>query len=370
MKIFLSSLIAGFEDYRASAVAAITSLGHEPVMAEDFTASASSPRIACLDGVRRSDLVVLILSGSYGVVQPASGLSATHEEYREAKDNRPVIAFVQEGVAREPAQVEFVREVQDWSGGLFRGGFRSAEELRSLMTKAIHQFELSAAAAPVDANEMLVRAIELIPEEDRHFRRAQGPVLHLAVVGGPAQAILRPVEIERPEFARTLLREATYGDNSFFDPVHGSNQAVRDGTLALTQESGAGLTIDERGSILISVPIAKGSGMMGVLIEENVATAVSIALAHSAEVLAKIDETQLLSRVVLVAAIAANGAMGWRTRREDDASPNSFSMSHGFDRSERATVHFQPADKTRAALSFDRARMAEDLAALLKRQWQ
>jgi hypothetical protein len=113
MKVFISSLIAEFEDIRAAAASAIRSLGHEPVTAENFDAGLVSPRVACLQGVREADLIVLILGEAYGAVQATSGLSATHEEWREAKDRRPVIAFVQEGIAREPLQDEFVREVQD-----------------------------------------------------------------------------------------------------------------------------------------------------------------------------------------------------------------------------------------------------------------
>ncbi len=63
MKIFISSLISGYEDLRAAAVAAVRSLGYEPVTAETFDASLTSPRIACLQGVRTADLVVMILGG-------------------------------------------------------------------------------------------------------------------------------------------------------------------------------------------------------------------------------------------------------------------------------------------------------------------
>lgn len=80
MKIFISSLIAGYEDMRAAAVAAVRSLGHEPVTAETFDAGLTSPRVACLQGVREADLTVILLGGAYGAVQPNSGLSATHEE--------------------------------------------------------------------------------------------------------------------------------------------------------------------------------------------------------------------------------------------------------------------------------------------------
>jgi hypothetical protein len=89
MKIFISSVISGFEDLRAAAALAIRSLGHEPVIAENFDAALVSPRVACLGGVREADLVVLILGKSYGAVQTNSGISATHEEWLEAKNRRP-----------------------------------------------------------------------------------------------------------------------------------------------------------------------------------------------------------------------------------------------------------------------------------------
>jgi hypothetical protein len=38
MKVFISSLINGMEPIRAAASAAVTALGHDPVMAEDFGA--------------------------------------------------------------------------------------------------------------------------------------------------------------------------------------------------------------------------------------------------------------------------------------------------------------------------------------------
>ena len=85
MKVFISSLITGMEDLRAAARDAVLQLGHEPVMAEDFGALPHSPQVTCLTGLRQSALMILILGAHYGAKQ-ALGLSATHEEYREAKD--------------------------------------------------------------------------------------------------------------------------------------------------------------------------------------------------------------------------------------------------------------------------------------------
>jgi Domain of unknown function (DUF4062) len=109
---------------------AVTTLRHEPVMAEDFGAQPKSPQIAFLQGLRSSDMMVLILGEHYGFTPPNSTLSATHQEYREARKTKPVVAFVQESISPGPEQAAFITEVQAWEGGLFRGGFVAADDLK------------------------------------------------------------------------------------------------------------------------------------------------------------------------------------------------------------------------------------------------
>jgi uncharacterized protein DUF4062 len=101
VKVFISSVIAGMEDHRAAAREAAESLGYTVIAAEDFRASPSSPQQVCLGGVRDADVVVLLLGARYGTLQ-ASGLSPTHEEYREARGTKPVLVFVHTGVTPEP----------------------------------------------------------------------------------------------------------------------------------------------------------------------------------------------------------------------------------------------------------------------------
>lgn len=68
-----------------------------------------------------------------------SGLSATHEEYREARGRKPVLAFVQDGAAPDAVQEDFIREVQAWDDWLFRAG----ADLRDALIGALHDFELA-----------------------------------------------------------------------------------------------------------------------------------------------------------------------------------------------------------------------------------
>lgn len=103
MKVFISSPIAGMEELREAAARAIRSLGHELIRAEDFGAAAESAQITCLKGVREADAVVLLVGERYGRAQ-SSGLSATHEEYREARERCPVLVMVANSAEREGAQ--------------------------------------------------------------------------------------------------------------------------------------------------------------------------------------------------------------------------------------------------------------------------
>ena len=103
MKIFLSSVIRGFEAYRDASARAARALRHEVKRAEDFAASSATPQQACLAGVRWAEAVILLLGVRYGDRQ-ASGISPTHEGYREARERCPVLFFVERG-ALGPAPV-------------------------------------------------------------------------------------------------------------------------------------------------------------------------------------------------------------------------------------------------------------------------
>jgi len=145
MQVFISSLIRGQEALRDAAASAVANFGHTPVRAEDFGATPNSPQQACLAEVREADILLLILGAEYGAVQ-ASGLSATHEEYREARDSTPVLVFIRDGIDPEQLQAEFIREVRGWEHGHFTAGFSNASELRDKVMRAIHDFALEAAA--------------------------------------------------------------------------------------------------------------------------------------------------------------------------------------------------------------------------------
>jgi hypothetical protein len=363
MKVFISSPIHGLEPFRDAAARAASALRYEVKRSEDFGAAADTPQQACLAGVRWADAVVLLLGPRYGERQP-SGLSATHEEYREAKSRCPVVALVQRDVEREASQQEFIDEVRGWAGGALTGDFSTAEELKDAVTRALHELELTQQAGPVDEGEMAERARALIP--DRHG--LQGAALCVATAGGPRQQVLRPAELEDQALQRDLHREVLLGDQAVFDSTQGVSPRI-EGQAILLQQPRASLLVDSLGSVGLVQPASDpGTPGLPALIEEDVADRVARSLRLTAWILDRIDPVRRLSHVVPVVALLSAAYMGWRTRSEHAASPNSMQMPMNV--GDRVLVGLAPAARPRASLTFEVQELTEDLVALLRRAYK
>ena len=375
MKVFISSLISGMEAERASVKAAIELLRHEAAMAEDFGARASSSQVACLDALRQSDLVVLILGTRYGAKQ-LSGLSATHEEYREARGQKPILAFLQQGEP-EAEQAAFISEAGKWESGLNRATpFSTPEQLRDLVTRALHDYALTHARAPLDAKGLASRAQALLP--DNQSVRHSGVSLHVAIAAGPEATILRPAELEAPELGDAMEKQALFGAPPVFDRRVGTECGLLSDSLAIFQERSYGARAEVRlwgmGDIRFLLPIREEDrGRMGLsfVIEEAVVAQLAGALNYAAWLLGHIDPTERITHFAVAAALVGEGAMGWRTRSEHAASPNAGTFGgFGQDSEREKAVLLSPPHRVRAALSMDVNRLVEDMVVLLRRKWK
>ncbi len=368
MKIFVSSLISGFEPFRAAAREATRTLGHEPIMAEELLAQPNSPQVACLTELRQADLVVLLLGGRYGYVQGSSAVAPTHEEYLAARGAKPILLFVQEGVEREPRQEAFVNEVQGWQGGLFREGFRTPDELRERLIRALHHYEIAHATRPMDPVALVEAAIAMAREASGR-RQGNGPALNLVVVGENSRTILRPAELEARDLADDLQQQAQFGPQRLFDKARGVETTIEGNALSLTQDSGCRVQLTEHGAVSVRLPLEAPEGRRSgfglfAIIEERVVAGLAGAIAYADWVLHRVDPTQQITHVGVAASIEASEHLGWRTQAEQDASPNSGSMRMGgTDDSPPVAV-----DRLRAALRFDASQLAEDLMVPLRRQ--
>lgn len=362
MKIFVSSVVGGFEAFREAAVSAIRTLGHDVVRSEDFPATAHSPQVACLTGVRQADAVVVVLGERYGPVQ-ASGLSATHEEFREAKESKDTLVFVQHGISSEPKQREFIVEARDWAGGRIAPTFRDANTLTAAVIRGLHELQLSRAAGTADPAEMSERARALVPRANAVSETS----LVMAIACGPRQPVLRPAQLDDPQIARDLMQAALFGDAALLDPAEGTSPKVREGALLIEQPR-ARIGVDAEGSILVVRPAHRNRGWDGGLtavIEEDVAQDLLVALRCADEILSRIDPTSRLTHVAPVAALLRGSYSAWRTRAEHAASPSSMTMNTT-GRDDAIAVLTPPA-RPRPALRHQAPELAEDLTSLLRR---
>ena len=373
MKVFVSSLISGMEAERAAAREAISLLRHEPVVAEEFGAKASSPQVACLTGLRESDLVVLLLGVRYGAKQP-SGLSATREEYRDARGRKPILVFVEEGIP-DPDQAGFIEEAGAWAGGMHWVRYSTPGELRDLITRALHDFTLTRASVPLDPAALAQRARDILGED--RCDRSSGVALHLSIAAGPASEILRPAELEAPGLMDAIVERALFGTLAVFDRRIGTQSGLRSESLVAYQELTNGelaeIRIWSSGDVRLILPAKEEGRSSGfaVAIEEIVALRLAGAIAYANWLLGRVDPTERITHVALAAALVGEGAMGWRTRSERAASPNSGSFGgFGSEREREEPVMLTPPHRVRAALAMDANRIIEDLIVLLRRRWK
>jgi hypothetical protein len=363
MKIFISSVIGDFQAFRTAAAEAAESLDHEIIRAEDFAAAPSSPQIACLSGVRAADAVIVLLGGRYGEVQP-SGKSATHEEFEEATRNRQVFVFVQAGVEPEARQSELIKEARAWATGHYSGKFADANELRTLVTRALHRWQLSTVTGQVESEEIEMRALSGLPDDDR-YRTSSRAAVALSVVGAPRQSILRPSELEASSFHRQLEQQALFGNPSIFETREGTDAGIEGHTLTLKQDN-AYLTLAEDSSHLLVLPLSREERRgLDAIIEEDVVDRIRTGLQFSSQLLSTIDQTERLSSVGIAVGILNPGHGEWRTRAEHERKPNSMQMSRMDESPVRAVL--SPAHRSRAAFRQQPEVIAQDLAVLLRR---
>jgi hypothetical protein len=366
MKIFISSLISGMQAERQAVRQALLDLGYQPVMAEDFQAQPRSSQVACLDGVRQSAAVVLIVGTGYGARQP-SGLSATHEEYREARESRPVFAFVRQGVDHEPEQRAFLAELEAWDSGRFRGGFSSPEELRGKVVGALHKWVVTLATGPLDPKELLVRALATIPQH-RYGHRVQTPTLLLAVAAGPhtggatpQRTGIPPPTGRHPQSGH--VRPSNLRQGRWLESGFGRGRLGRS-----AGGGGASVRLDAQGDLVLQLPAPQVEGAYSVvtLIQEDFEALTAAGLTFAAWLFNRIDPTQRLSHILPVATVLGASYQTWRTRAQQAASPRSASMRTSSENP--LPVHLTPAHRPRPALKQNAAEFAVDLIALLRRQ--
>ncbi|MEW5894463.1 MAG: DUF4062 domain-containing protein [Candidatus Omnitrophota bacterium] len=195
-RVFVSSIMEGFSEYRRSAKEAIERSDADPVLIEDFPSASSSPRNACLDGVKSCDFLVLIVGLRGGFVAP-SGKLVIEEEYEEAvREKMRVLVFVQEGDRDEGAQ-KFVNKISNYVDGFYRNSFSNPFKLGEAVEQSLKL--LTKGWSDMD-NE-----IHILEEEiNEHFNVNNETSLRFAIVPTRKGEVIDPVELDSEDFKRNV----------------------------------------------------------------------------------------------------------------------------------------------------------------------
>jgi len=145
IKVSISSVIEEYKDRRDAAEEATVDLNRdgrfnfEAVRVDKFPAQDKSSQKACLDGVNEIDIYLGIYGRGYGWKDSPVGLSPTHEEFREAKNKKPILVFVEDipDKEREPEQREFLKEVGDYVDGRHWTKFKTVCDLKLEVFRAL-----------------------------------------------------------------------------------------------------------------------------------------------------------------------------------------------------------------------------------------
>lgn len=261
-RVFISSVMEDYGEYRDAALHGIRQAGCEPVRAEGFPAGTASSRTACLDGVRSADALVLILGKRYGFVGP-SGLSPTEEEYDEARStHKRLLVFVQGGVAHEPRQRELVDKVQDYVEGHWRKTFRTQEELTALVRDAVIGADM--ANTPFrdsQAQRRIEAKIKWGPTDEGHdsgaFSSGDIPWLRTVWTTLRDEEVIDPISIGDDQFKRNLLRLGHDCDPPLFDYEQEKHSIVSSSVIRIRQgdrqeQSLTSVEVDVDGTLVVT----------------------------------------------------------------------------------------------------------------------
>jgi len=228
-KVFISSVIEGFKEFRHAAKEAVETVGMTPIMAENLPALPYSSDKACIVGVQESELLILILGERYGhEIEP--GISATRAEYLEARKlHKDILIFVQTEVEMEDKQAEFRKEIENYSGGFHRDSFSTPENLKDCISRSLNEWKDSQASISDAIFKDRIRAeLPQHPPSQESFTFAGGGFIYpwavVAFWGQPTQTPdLKDIEIEN-EFKKLCEINATLSGG--YDSPRKSNNCL------------------------------------------------------------------------------------------------------------------------------------------------
>ena len=258
-RVFVSSVMDGFEAYRAAARVGIEAAGGMPMLIEDQPSLNASSRNACLDLVQSAD-VYLVIVGERGGWTADSSKLVVEEEYEEARrQGMPVLFFLKDGPHDEDAQ-RLARRLSDYVSGRFRVQFQTSADLEHEVERA-----LTPLVNDTDPQTMESPAVESLIADAQPL--GQGPSLHLALAPTRREEVIDPVKLESEDFRFDVYRLAHQRSVQLLSYERPKTSDTVRNALVITETAGAGrpqnaqkttrLTIKESGDVLAAISLVR-----------------------------------------------------------------------------------------------------------------
>lgn len=333
-----------FTPYREAARRGIEEAGCEAVMAEDFPSLEASPRNACLDAVRSSDVYVGILGGRAGTEAP-SGQTVVEEEFEEARAHGlPILVFLEEG-EREERQQQFVDHVSDYIRGRYRSSFDDPDHLEREVARALEVLDPTVNEEPEMATQWVAERLER-----GLFQHGQDPTLRVAIAPIRQEEVIDPLSMER--VGRQVLEIGHSGEVELFHYGSGYETELRDSSVRVvpvTQgrrsgpQSRGGVEVYESGRLLIEATVIdlrdRGGRTFGLqIVEEDVSTQLRRVFMLTSGLYDRVDEYGRQQQFVYQAGLCSLGYRRLAPEAEVRTSGGGIPMG----RDEQVTAHPEP----------------------------
>lgn len=212
--------------------------------------------------------------------------------------------------------------------------------------------------------EAITRVRGLLPD-----RFVGGSTLWLGLAGIPRTPLVRPAQLANKDFARSLLTRALAETPPLLDLEEPTYLAT--GSRLTVQQQARSLIVDNGAcALLIGGPAwereAGNQYLLGGIIEEDLQARMASGFAFLARLFEEFDRERHVHYLAPVAALTGNGPLGWRTRADRDANPNTMAVL--MPKGGELVVHLDPPVLPKVAFAGERSEIVADLAALLRVQ--
>ena len=253
-RVFVSSVIEGFADYRQAARDGIEQAGGEGVLVnEDFPSQASSSRNTCLDAIDSCDVFLLVL-GARGGWKTPSGRLVVEEEFEHARACKvPVLVFL-EDVPRDADGEGLARILSDYVDGNFRVKFSGAAELRDQVERALRTIVNTRNNRPMDNDPIAAHVL-------KPYRFSDQTSLRFAIAPERVEEVFDPLDLASPDFAERMMEIGHRSDVRLFGYLYAKETPRLEQTSLVIEQplgnnwsegrQGVRLAIAENGVVLI-----------------------------------------------------------------------------------------------------------------------